>query len=195
MRRPATVRNRVSGWRLKKMFSATVKSGTSGSSWNTTPTPLRLDSSGSRGVNRSPRNCTSPASAWYTPAITLMRVDLPAPFSPRRACISPPTTSKLTPLKALTPANALLIPLATRSPSAGSAVAFSGVTHCSLPDRGRAGRLRARLRSAGAQTRLITLAWSLWVHFGRVHGHERRAHRQGQVRGEVGERIDSELDR
>ena len=117
IRRLATVPSGLSGWRLKKMFSITVRSGISGSSWNTTPTPAASDSPGSRGANRSPRSCTSPPSARSTPEMTLTRVDLPAPFSPSSACTSPGWTSKLTSCRACTPANALLRPLAVSSRS------------------------------------------------------------------------------
>ena len=49
--------------------------------------------------------------------ITLISVDLPAPFSPTRAWTSPARRSNETPFKACTPANALLIPVSSRSPS------------------------------------------------------------------------------
>src|SRR4029453_12518476 len=44
-----------------------------------------------------------------------MSVDLPAPFSPRRACTSPGASSKSTPSFATTPGNRLVIPRSSRS--------------------------------------------------------------------------------
>src|SRR5438034_11120619 len=52
-----------------------------------------------------------PASGWWAPAMTLISVDLPAPFSPTKAWTSPARRSNDTPLSAWTPANALLIPV------------------------------------------------------------------------------------
>src|SRR6187431_258843 len=43
-----------------------------------------------------------------------MRVDLPAPFSPSRACTSPLRRSKSTPSFATTPGNRLVMPLSSR---------------------------------------------------------------------------------
>src|SRR5687767_9271251 len=43
-----------------------------------------------------------------------MRVDLPAPFSPTRAWISPASTVRLTSSSALTPGNVLVIPRISR---------------------------------------------------------------------------------
>src|SRR5262249_56964564 len=45
------------------------------------------------------------------PVMILIRVDLPAPFSPTRACISPARRSNDTPLSARTPPKLLLIPV------------------------------------------------------------------------------------
>ncbi len=46
---------------------------------------------------------TSPESGMVEPAATAMSVDFPAPFSPTRAWTSPGSTSRLTPLSAVTP--------------------------------------------------------------------------------------------
>ena len=50
-----------------------------------------------------------------TPVRTLIRVDLPAPFSPTRAWISPGRSSKSTPSRAWTPGNALSMRCMDRS--------------------------------------------------------------------------------
>ena len=52
-----------------------------------------------------------PSSGRWAPVITLISVDLPAPFSPTRAWTSPARRSNETPFRAWTPANALLIPV------------------------------------------------------------------------------------
>src|SRR6476620_2798558 len=51
----------------------------------------------------APSYVTSPSSGWYTPVRTLMRVDLPAPFSPMSACTSPARAVKSTEDSAFTP--------------------------------------------------------------------------------------------
>src|SRR5919112_802526 len=56
-----------------------------------------------------------PASARSAPVRILMKVDLPAPFSPTSACTSPADRSNETRFKARTPANALLMERASRS--------------------------------------------------------------------------------
>src|SRR5512132_3474093 len=55
----------------------------------------------------APSITMSPASGAWTPAITLIKVDLPAPFSPTRACTSPGRNSKSTSLSARTPGKLL----------------------------------------------------------------------------------------
>jgi hypothetical protein len=44
-------------------------------------------------VTSSEFTSSVPASGWYTPARIFTSVDLPAPFSPTRACASPPYSS------------------------------------------------------------------------------------------------------
>src|SRR5262249_18749711 len=51
-----------------------------------------------------------PASGRYSPARMLIRVDLPAPFSPRRAWTSPQRAEKSTCVLATTPGKALSMP-------------------------------------------------------------------------------------
>ena len=78
------------------MFSATVITGTSWKCWCTMPMPRRMASRGSLigvGVARARSPC--PSSGVMRPKIWLTRVDLPAPFSPSRATISPRRTCML----------------------------------------------------------------------------------------------------
>ena len=62
---------------------------------------------------RSPFSRTSPASGWYTPAITFISVDLPAPFSPTTASTSPRWRRHDTLSSASTPGNCLRMPVAS----------------------------------------------------------------------------------
>src|SRR5882724_627900 len=76
-----------------------------------------------RGLGMStsrPSMRISPSSFWYTPASTFMRVDLPAPFSPIRACTSPATRSNRQSSRARTPGKVLL----------RCSMETSGVTDC-----------------------------------------------------------------
>src|SRR5271166_7197995 len=57
-----------------------------------------------------PSRRISPPSPRKAPVRILISVDLPAPFSPRRAWISPASTRRSTPSSALTPGNAFEIP-------------------------------------------------------------------------------------
>ena len=66
----------------------------------------------------SPRNRKVPASRWWTPATILTSVDLPAPFSPTRAWIEPPSTTSEPDRSASTEPNALAT---SRSSSTGPA--------------------------------------------------------------------------
>src|SRR5450756_650456 len=77
-------------------------------------------------LSRVPVNCSSAPlniiapvydPKGYTPARTFISVDLPAPFSPTSAWISPRFTLKLTSLSALTPGNSLVIWFISRTKS------------------------------------------------------------------------------
>src|SRR5581483_4311378 len=54
------------------------------------------------------------SSGEYSPARIFTSVDLPAPFSPSRARIEPPATSRSTPWRTSTPPNDLRTPRAVR---------------------------------------------------------------------------------
>src|SRR5690242_3715130 len=60
---------------------------------------------------------TVPTSGTRTPEATLIRVDLPDPFSPTRACTSPGAQSKSTSLSAFTPGNDFDTPASTTAGS------------------------------------------------------------------------------
>src|ERR1700748_706411 len=63
---------------------------------------------GEAKATSSPRSRTVPLSSWYTPVISLINVDFPAPFSPTSACTDPACSSIETSSSARTPANRLL---------------------------------------------------------------------------------------
>ena len=92
---------RVGSW-PSIMFSATVMTGTSWKCWCTMPMPRRMASRGSLIGVASPRTLTVPVSGVIRPKIWLTRVDLPAPFSPSSATISPRRTYMLMSTFALT---------------------------------------------------------------------------------------------
>lgn len=54
-----------------------------------TAIPAARAIAGPCSVTSWPSIAIAPASGWYTPARIFTRVDLPAPFSPTRACTSP----------------------------------------------------------------------------------------------------------
>ncbi len=66
--------------------------------------PSSRASVGVRASTLRPSTSISPDVRLTTPAITLVRVDLPAPFSPTMACTSPGSSSKSTSSIAGTPA-------------------------------------------------------------------------------------------
>jgi hypothetical protein len=87
------------------MFSAIDSSGTSASSWWMMMMPSFSLSAMPLKRRSSPSKWIAPVyeSHGYTPLSTFMSVDLPAPFSPTTAWISPARTPRLTLLSAFTP--------------------------------------------------------------------------------------------
>src|SRR5579884_2874455 len=67
---------------------------------------------------RLPSTKISPLSGMFTPAMVLIRVDLPAPLSPTRPTTSPEYTSKSTPRSACTAPKDLVMPRSWRAGTA-----------------------------------------------------------------------------
>ena len=136
------------GSRPRKMFSAAESWGIKVSSWYMVRMPRACAWRGPSISTGRPSRRISPASFAVAPLSTFMRVDLPAPFSPRSTCTSPRRTSKSTPSRATTPGNAFRIP---------SMVTAGGASTPTPAARGRgagrstpAPRAGARGRCAGA---------------------------------------------
>ena len=103
MRPQSTVPMAVSGWLPRNTFSATVRSGTTESSWCTMPMELASASPAERSRTSRPLIFMVPSKSVWTPAMIFMVVDLPAPFSPTRPWISPGSSVKSTFCSAITP--------------------------------------------------------------------------------------------
>ena len=93
IRRRASLRSRKIGLAIvsspRRMFSATVRTGTSMKCWWTMLIPRAIASDGPLIVTADPSSRISPSSGGASPYRMFIRVDLPAPFSPSRAWISP----------------------------------------------------------------------------------------------------------
>ena len=97
----------------RAMDSATVKTGMSMKCWWTMPIPAATASPGPLKRTGSPSMRISPSSGSWRPYKTFMRVDLPAPFSPRSAWMWPSSIVRLMLLFATRGPNRLVIPLSS----------------------------------------------------------------------------------
>ena len=104
-----------------RMFSATVRTGTSMKCWWTMLIPCEMASEGEAMVTGFPPSRISPSSGVTRPYRMFISVVLPAPFSPRSAWISPRRTSRSMWSLATTPGKRLVTPRI--SSAAGRAVA------------------------------------------------------------------------
>jgi hypothetical protein len=93
------------------MFSATVRFSQRFTSWYTVLTPCARASAGPVNRRSTPSTRIVPAVGEWIPVRALIRVDLPAPFSPIRAWISPGRRLKSTPSRAFTGGNSTLMPV------------------------------------------------------------------------------------
>ena len=83
--------------------------------WKVRPTPMRHTARGGRPVMSCPLSVTRPVSGRSCPPTMLKVVDLPAPFGPMIASISPADNAKVTSFAATTPPKRLLSPSAASS--------------------------------------------------------------------------------
>src|SRR5687768_1509889 len=83
--------------------------------------PRACDVAGSMCGTSRPPTRSVPASGRSAPVMTLISVDLPAPFSPHSACTSPARRSNETPSSALTPGKCLVIDRSSSSATGGEA--------------------------------------------------------------------------
>ena len=120
----APARGRRRGWRPRRGCRTARGPGTR---WRSRgprrPGGLEIETS-------SPSNRICPLSAGLVPAMTLTRVDLPAPLSPTRATTSPASHSKSTSDRACTAPKRLLTPSSWRS---GVSVATGAVSRSPRP--------------------------------------------------------------
>ncbi len=113
----------------RNRFSSTVMSGTRLNSWKTALMPCWRASCTDRKSAASPRSSRWPSSGLRAPATMLIKVDLPAPFSPKSTWTSPARRSKSTRSRACTPGNHLLTP--RRRSRAGASELSSGALSAS----------------------------------------------------------------
>src|SRR5467141_3685996 len=115
--------------RPRKRFSIAFRLGQLLSSWKMSVTPASCAWWIERNAVLFPSQTISPASARYTPARIFIRVDLPAPFSPRRPTTSPIPTEKLTSSRARTPGKDLDTCRISTSGAATSGPSLGAVQH------------------------------------------------------------------
>src|SRR6516225_900865 len=100
--------NRRTGRSPSAMFSAIDSAGTRRRSCGMVTTPAAMASRGLAKRHSFPSRRTTPRSGRWTPPRMRISVDLPAPFSPTTAWISPYATSKSTPSSATVAPNRLV---------------------------------------------------------------------------------------
>src|SRR5688572_12096040 len=109
-------------------------------------TPAAWASAGDAKDTGAPSRNIAPSSRRYAPVMILISVDLPAPFSPTRACTSPGSSSSPTPSSAVTPAKRLTIPSMRRTGGIAVITEAGGLTGA---PRHRSVRVREVLRGVG----------------------------------------------
>ncbi len=107
--RLSTSPNRPVISRPRKMFAATVRSGTRFSSWWMIRMPASSASRGPAKATGLPSRTICPSKSVIAPARIFMSVLLPAPFSPQSEWTSPARARKVTPSRAWTPPKCLVI--------------------------------------------------------------------------------------
>ncbi len=98
-----SIRPKRSGGLLIAMLSATDRSGISDNSWKMQTMPAALAAAGDANETGRPSSSIRPSSGATTPAMILIRVDLPAPFSPSTAWMRPASITRPASCNARTP--------------------------------------------------------------------------------------------
>lgn len=99
----------------RKMFSVTVRLGSSDSSWYTVEMPSFSASCGAENLTSSPSRTIAPESGWMAPLRHFSMVDFPAPLWPTRPMTSPGRRETDTPLSTGVPEYDLTSPVARHS--------------------------------------------------------------------------------
>ena len=84
----------------RKKFRQIGINGTTARSWYTVAMPTSRASRGEVNFRSSPMTFRTPWSCWCRPAMILIRVDFPAPLSPRTQVTRPLSTAIVTSLSA-----------------------------------------------------------------------------------------------
>ena len=105
--------------RPMKMLENTSRFSARARSWYRVSMPSVSASAGLAIFTSLPWKRIWPSSGWYTPEIILIRVDLPAPLSPRRPTTSPGNTCMSMRSTAVRPPNRFVSP---RTSSIASAI-------------------------------------------------------------------------
>ena len=100
--------------------------------------PRWRTASGDAPLTGSPLSSMVPRSGSSEPAAIAISVDLPAPFSPSRAWISPARASNVTPLSASTPSKLFQTPASLSTWTRWAVTAMAPFLPA-MPDAGEAG--------------------------------------------------------
>src|ERR1700689_2590753 len=119
-------------------FSATVNTGTSMKCWCTMPMPAAMASLGEWNWTGLASRRICPSSGCNSPYSTFIRVLLPAPFSPSRACTWPGVTARSIRSLATSGPKRLVMPFSSSStvpqfPSSSQRRCGSGARSCRTP--------------------------------------------------------------
>ena len=144
---------RARRWHAVSALSKADASGKTLVRWNIRTSPSSAIRCGASPPMSRPAKVTRPVSAGWNPVITLNAVDLPAPFGPMRARISPGPSSRLTSCTAASPPKRTVT---SRTASAGppdAGEAFGPLARAARPERRRRRRGIRPGRCAGDTTR------------------------------------------
>src|SRR5439155_6692274 len=122
------------------------------------PTPTARASRGEWKSWATPSTSIRPASGRYSPARTEQSVVFPAPFSPRRAWISPASRSRSTPSFAVVPKKDFVMPVSRTTTAESTPAGPMGASRIGLPPRSVNAALRSALRDGALDARGVPVA-------------------------------------